>query len=137
MKKYEVKKESIEIPYKKRKEIKEGVVTTQDNRYPETIASFDTLEEAKKELAKYDSSIRELSGGAGKYYLVEEYYIEENEYDADNEWISGGDIWDFSKIKIELVEKPSYETLDTFNNMVDAEKAYNGYEGENEVYLSF
>ena len=30
---------------------------------------------------------------------VTEYYVEENEYDEDNEWISGGDIWEISEIK--------------------------------------
>ena len=137
MKKIELRKNSIEVSWKNRKTIKEGITTTQDDQYPEIVKSFDNLEDAKNELQKYKSNIRELSGGAGKYYLIEEYYIEENTYDKDGEWLEGGDIWEFSKIIIELVEKPSYDTLATFDNMEEAEEAYNDYEGENEVYLSF
>ena len=137
MKKFELRKNSIEVSWKNRKTIKEGITTTQDDQYPEIVKSFDNLEDAKNELQKYKSNIRELSGGAGKYYLIEEYYIEENTYDKDGEWLEGGDIWEFSKIIIELVEKPSYDTLATFDNMEEAEEAYNDYEGENEVYLSF
>lgn len=137
MKKFEIRKNSIEVSWKNRKEIKEGVTLTADDQYPEVVVSFDTLEEAKVELQKYKSSIRELSGGAGKYYLVEEYYIEENSYDEDGDWVEGGDVWEFSKIIIELVEKPSYETLATFDNMEDAEEASSNYDGDNEVYLSF
>ena len=137
MKKFELRKNSIEVSWKNRKTIKEGITTTQDDQYPEIVKSFDNLEDAKNELQKYKSNIRELSGGAGKYYLIEEYYIEENTYDKDGEWLEGGDILEFSKIIIELVEKPSYDTLATFDNMEEAEEAYNDYEGENEVYLSF
>ena len=137
MKKIELRKNSIEVSWKNRKTIKEGITTTQDDQYPEIVKSFDNLEDAKNELQKYKSNIRKLSGGAGKYYLIEEYYIEENTYDKDGEWLEGGDIWEFSKIIIELVEKPSYDTLATFDNMEEAEEAYNDYEGENEVYLSF
>ena len=137
MKKFELRKNSIEVSWKNRKTIKEGITTTQDDQYPEIVKSFDNLEDAKNELQKYKSNIRELSGGVGKYYLIEEYYIEENTYDKDGEWLEGGDIWEFSKIIIELVEKPSYDTLATFDNMEEAEEAYNDYEGENEVYLSF
>lgn len=139
MKKYEIRKSGIEIPWKNRMAIKEGITMTEDNNLEsELIASFDSVEDAKEELEKYRSSISKFSSHGMTYYLVEEYYVEENVYDEDGEWIEGGgDIWGFSKISIELVEKPSYETLKTFDNMKDAEDAYNSYEGENEVYLSF
>ncbi|MDD6667769.1 MAG: hypothetical protein PUE58_07450 [Lachnospiraceae bacterium] len=61
------------------------------------LKSFDTLEKAKTELENYVASISKESGSAGTYYLVTEYMIEENDYDEDGEWISGGDIWEFSK----------------------------------------
>ena len=137
MKRFEIRRNSIEVSWKNRKEIREGITLTTDDQYPEIVVSFDILDEAKAELQKYKSSIRELSGGAGKYYLVEEYYIEENSYNEDEEWVEGGDVWEFSKITIELVEKPSYETLATFDNMKDAEEAYDNYDGENEVFLSY
>lgn len=137
MKKYEIRKSSIEVSWKKRKEIKEGIILTSEERESEVVVSLDTLEEAKTKLQKYKSSIKELSGGAGTYYLVEEFFIEENSYDEDGEWVEGGDIWEFSKMTIELVEKPSYGTLATFDNMEDAENAKADYDGEHEVYLSF
>lgn len=138
MVKYELKKDSIEVKYKDRKEIKPGVVLTSDNQEPELIKAFDSKEEALEELRKYKSSITEHAYN-GTLYVVEEYYVEENTYDDEDEdeWISGGDIWEFSKMEIELVEKPSYNTLAVFDNMADAERAENDYEGENEVYLSF
>lgn len=137
MKKYEIRRNRIEVAWKNRKEIKEGISLTADSQEPEIVESFDTLEDAKASLQKYKSNIRELSGVAGKYYLVEEYYIEENSYDEDEEWVEGGNVLEFSKIAIELVERPSYKTLATFDNMKDAEEACGDYEGENEVYLSF
>lgn len=138
MVKYELKKDSIEVRYKDRKEIKPGIVLTSDNQEPELIKTFDNKEEALEELRKYKSSITEHTYN-GILYVVEEYYVEENTYDDEDEdeWLSGGDVCDFSKMEIELVEKPSYSTLAVFDNMADAERAENDYDGENEVYLSF
>ncbi|MBD5543745.1 MAG: hypothetical protein HDR01_05775 [Lachnospiraceae bacterium] len=135
--KYEIRKNTREISYKKRAEIKEGCTLEQDNQEPEIIKSFDNKGEALSELKQYKSDICKLSGGAGTYYAVTEYYVEENEYDEDGEWVSGGDVWEFSKMQIELVEKPSYETLGVYSDMESAESALNDYDGENEVYLSF
>ena len=58
---------------------------------PDVVKSFDTLEEAKKELEKYQTSIRELNN-AVPYYLIEEYMIEVNEYDENGNWTAGGDV---------------------------------------------
>lgn len=135
--KYEIRKNTREISYKKRAEIKEGCTLEQDNQEPEIIKIFDDKDEALNELKLYKSDICKLSGGAGSYYLITEYYVEENEYDEDGEWINGGDVWEFSKMQIELVEKPSYETLNVYTDMQSAETALNDYDGENEVYLSF
>lgn len=137
MKKIEIRKNSIEVSWEKRKTIKQGITLTSDDQFPEIVASFDNLEDAKNELLNYKSNIRELSGNYGKYYLVEEYYIEENIYDEDGELLEGEGIWEFSKINIELVEKPSYNTLAIFDNMEAAENACNNYQGDNDVYLSF
>lgn len=135
--KYEIRKNTREISYKKRAEIKEGCTLDQFDQEPEIIKTFDDKDEALIELKSYKSDIRKLSGGAGSYYLITEYYVEENEYDEDGEWVSGGDVWAFSEMKIELVEKPSYETLGVYADMESAENALNDYDGENEVYLSF
>lgn len=138
MVKYEVKKGSVEVMYKDRNEIKPGVVLTSDNQEPELIKAFDNKEDALEELQKYKSSIT-IHNYNGTLYLVEEYYVEENVYDDEDEeeWLSGGDVWEFSKMEIALVEKPSYDTLVVFDNMADAERAENEYDGYNEVYLSF
>lgn len=137
MKKYEVKKDSIEVSYKNRKQIKQGVVLSVNDSNPEVIFSCEELEDARRKLKDCKSSIVELSSGVGKYYLVEEFYIEENIYDEDGDWVESGDILEFSKISIELVEKPSYETIAIFDNMADAEDAKDNYDGDGEVYLSF
>lgn len=135
--KYEIRKNTREISYKKRAEIKEGCTLDQFDQDPEIIKSFDDKDKALSELKQYKSEIHKLSGGAETYYVVTEYYVEENEYGEDGEWVNGGDVWEFSKIQIELVEKPSYETLGVYSDMKSAESALNDYEGENEVHLSF
>ena len=91
MKKYEIVMKRAEIYYKERAKIKEGC--TMDCQEPETITSFETLEEAKEELKKYQTSIRELSNHGMMYFLIEEYMVVENEYDEDGEWMAGGDVW--------------------------------------------
>lgn len=102
--KYEIKKGYEEVSWKDRKKIMPGItVDTDGDKEPELIAEFDTLEEARKELKKYESSIWLLSGGAGAYYGIEEYYIEENEYEEDGEWVDGGSIWEFSKMDLSKI----------------------------------
>lgn len=135
MKKYELVKRSAEINWKERKTIAPGC--TMNDPEPEKIKEFESLEEAQKELKNYKSDIHKMSGNIGTLYEVTEYMIEENEYDEENEWISGGDVWDFSDMTIEVVEKPSYETILTCSNMEEAEEAVNNYEGDGEVYISF
>lgn len=135
MKKYELVKRSAEINWKERKSIAPGC--TMNDPKPEKIKEFESLEEAQKELKNYKSDIRKTSGNIGTLYEVTEYVIEENEYDDEGEWISGGDVWDFSDMTIEVVEKPSYETILTCSNMEEAEEAVNNYEGDGEVYISF
>lgn len=140
MVKYEIKKGIVEVAYKDRLEIKEGITIDYSNydQEPEIIGSFDSLEEAEKELSKYESCISPY----GHYYLVEEYYIEEVEYAYDEDFeeyrqeCSNG-THSFSNFKIELTEKPSYNVLGIYDNMEDAEDALNDYEGDEEVFLSF
>ena len=131
---FEVRKNSIEISYKNRMEITEGCTVNQDDKESEIIKQFDKKDDALIELQNYKTEIKELSGGSGKYYLVTEYYVEENTYDEDGEWESGGDVWEFSKIQIEVTEKPSYDTFGTYNNFKDAEKKLDGLD---DGFLSF
>ena len=132
MKKFEIVMRRAEISWKNRKSIKEGC--TMDYQEPETIKSFDTLEDAKEELKKYQTSIRELNNGM-TYFLIEEYMVEENEYDEDGEWTAGGDVWAITPMYIEINEKPSYETVATFDNYAEAEDYINKHAGERELYI--
>lgn len=137
MKKFEIKKNRVEVSWKNRRSIAEGIVLNSADQDPEVVRSYDTLEDAKKDLQNYKTKISELSGSAGTYYLVEEHYIEENTYDEDGELIEYGDVLEFSKMIIELVELPSYKVLATFNNMKDADDACNDYDGDFDVFVSF
>lgn len=132
MKKFEIVMRRAEISWKNRKSIKEGCTTEGE---PELIKSFDTPEEAKEELRKFQTSIRKLSNGSLSYFEIEEYMVEENDYDEDGEWESGGDIWEITKMHIEVNEKPSYETVATFDNYAEAENYINKYAGERELYI--
>lgn len=122
MERFELRKSTIEISYKDRFEIKEGCTADQDY---DVIQKFSTKEEALEELKDYKTEVQQLSNHGKKYFYITEFYVE-----------CEGDIWDYSKLEIELVEKPSYETIATFNSYEAAEKAYNEYAGENEVYIS-
>ena len=123
MKKYEIMKNSAEFNWKHRKEITTGC--TMDDVEPEKIAEFKKLEEAEEELKKYKTEISE-SGGM---FSVTEYMIRENEYDEDGEWISGGDVWDFSKMEIGVVDRETLELIGTATSYEEAEKMKMDYDG--------
>lgn len=137
MMKFELKECTREIKYKERFEIAAGCTANQDDCESKLIKSFDSKEDALEELKNYKTEINSFSSNTGTRYNVTEYFVEEAEYDEDGDWIAGGDIWGFSEMSIEVVEKPSYNTLAIFNNMKDAEEAADNYEGDDEVYLSF
>ncbi len=122
MERFELRKSTIEISYKDRFEIKEGCTTGEDC---DIVQKFSAEEEALKKLKEYRTEIQQLSNHGMEYFLITEFCIE-----------CEGDILKYSKMEIELVEKPSYETMATFNSYEAAEKAYNEYAGENEVYIS-
>ena len=117
MKKYDLVKRTAEIKYKDRKEIEEGCTAFDDS--PEYIKTFDTLEEAKKELAKRKTDVSKFSYHGMTFYKVEEYVIEENEFE----------------MKIEVVEIPSHETIAICSSLEEAEEAEDNYEGENETCI--
>lgn len=121
MKKYEVKENTIEVNYKNRKNIKAGVSLESENQEPITIASCETLEEAQEELKKLKTDIIENHYN-GTFYTVTEYYIEENEYDEDGDWVTGGDIYVFSEMNIEVVECETRKHLGTFHDFESALK---------------
>lgn len=102
MTKFEIIRNTVEISYKNRSEIKEGCTINQDNQEPELIKSFDVKEEALEALKDYKSEVIDLSGGAGTYYSVIEYYVEEHVYDEEGDLIDFGDIWEFSELKVDF-----------------------------------
>lgn len=136
VKRFKLMENTREISYKDRLEIKAGCALDQADQEPAAIKAFGSKAEALEVLKEYKTEIRELSGSAGSYYSVTEYYIQESELDDEGDLLSC-DIWGFSRIEIELVEKPSYSIIGTFGSYEEAEKAYNDYEGENEVYITF
>ena len=104
---------------------------------PETIKSFDTLEDAEKELSKYNTRIWKLSNSGGAYFAVSEYYIESNEYDSDGLFVDSDGVKKVSDMKIEVIEKSSYKTMFTCSAYEEAEKFISDYAGDNELFMSF
>lgn len=86
MKKYDL--QEFKSEFKKKSEIKRGCCIGVDPS-PELVQSFDSLEDAKKEIAKekYRPEIRKMSN----YWLVTEYFVEEYEVDEDGDFLSGSD----------------------------------------------
>ncbi len=93
-------KQTREVPYRDKKEIKQGCVLDQTWQEPEFIEKFDTKEEALKELKNYKSKIEQFKTFQ-TFYTVTEWYIEEVEYneemEAEGEYEAKGNILDFSE----------------------------------------
>ena len=135
MKKYEIIERMMEIRYKDRMDIEEGCTRFEPDQ--NLIKSFDSLEEAKEELKKYKTNISEFSAASMRYFEVTEYCVEENEYDEDGELESEGAVWEYSEMKIEVVESGTYDTLAVCNNYRDAEEKANQYEGDGNAMIMF
>lgn len=102
--KYELRKATAEIKLSHKNEIKAGCtlvyhVTESRDIESEVIATFGNIDDARKALEGYESTVSLDSSFASKFYMVTEYYIEENVYSEDGEWMHGGDVWDFSKMR--------------------------------------
>lgn len=115
-------KSNIEINYKNRMDIAEGCTLQDDD--PVIIKVFDSEEDALRKLQNYQTEVRELSGGAGKYFSVTEYHIENED----------GEVLEFSKMNIEVCKRQSYEAVGTYNNYKDAENALDELE---DGFISF
>ena len=129
--KYEIIKAQKEIAYKNRMSIKQGC--TLDDW--QTINSFGTFEDAK--IAFEGLKLKSGIWYNGNVYLVIEYAIQCNEYDADGDFIAGGDILEISEMKIDVVNSETFETMASFDNMIDAENFYNDNIDNTEMYLLF
>lgn len=137
MRKYEVLRKDVEIKFADRKNINCGCAVGALDVVPETIKSFDTLEDAEKELSKYNTRIWKLSNSGGAYFAVSEYYIESNEYDSDGLFVDSDGVKKVSDMKIEVIEKSSYKTMFTCSAYEEAEKFISDYAGDNELFMSF
>lgn len=136
--KYDLVKRTAEFNRKNRKEIKQGCTAFDPD--PEYMKTFDTLEEAKKALAKCETSINEFQYHGMTFYHVEEYVIEENEFEYDEDekklvQTSFIDTLETTSMEIEVVEKPSYETIGVYSSLEEAEEAANEYDGDGEPYI--
>jgi hypothetical protein len=137
MRKYEILRKDVEIKFADRKNINCGCAVGVLDVVPETIKSFDTLEDAEKELSKYNTRIWKLSNSGGAYFAVSEYYIESNEYDSDGLFVDSDGVKKVSDMKIEVIEKSSYKTVFTCSAYEEAEKFISDYAGDNELFMSF
>lgn len=137
MRKYEILRKDVEIKFADRKNINCGCAVGVLDVVPETIKSFDTLEDAEKELSKYNTRIWKLSNSGGAYFTVSEYYIESNEYDSDGLFLDSDGVKKVSDMKIEVIEKSSYKTVFTCSAYEEAEKFISDYSGDNELFMSF
>ena len=133
MKRYEIIKAQKEITYKNRKSIKQGC--TLDDCYMQTINSFGTFEDAK--IAFKGLKLKSDIWYNGNVYLVIEYALQCNEYNVNGDFIASGDILEISEMKIDVVNSETFETMASFNNMVDAENFYDDNIDDTEMYFSF
>lgn len=77
--------------------VKAGEALNKDENQ-KTLKTFDTLEEARAELAKYTAYIGSAKTYNGHYYIdATDYYIQEVEVDEDGNEIEYYSIWDFAK----------------------------------------
>ena len=103
---YKIYKADVQhnIKYKRDFEFYEGISYDVTEGYAdcdnELISSFSNKEEALKELDKYESYYQITDGYYYGYVVyIKEYYVEKQEVDEDEEFLEGGDICGFSKIK--------------------------------------
>lgn len=135
MTKYYMYKNTSEFKYRERYEIKEGCTVERDSDVEaELIETFDNKADALKTLGEYKSSVNKMKGNSSTYFNVIEYYVEKVDYDEDGEWLNG-DILEYSKMSINVVEKPSYDTLGTFDDYKTAEQYAEMYSGDGEAYI--
>lgn len=132
MRRYEIIKAQKEIAYKNRKSIKQGC--TLDDCGAQIVNSFASLKDAK---AAFKTLKSDIWWDNGNLYLITEYALQCNEYDADGIFITGGDILEISEMKIDVVNSETFETMASFDNMVDAENFYDNNIDDTEMYLSF
>ena len=131
---YRLLQNAKEIKYHDRYNIEAGcTVDTEGDNEPEVVKAFDNKEDALEALKEYAGSVAKIDGNS-IYFKVLEYFIEKEERDNEGEYLNS-DILEFSKMKIEVMEKPSYDVVATFDTYKDAEQYVDAYNGDNELYI--
>lgn len=103
MKKYLVIEEPIET--KTSDVISEAYEQGIQNGYFKIIAETESLEEARKVLAKNTIDVKKK----GKIYTAILYYLEEQEYNEIEEWETNLDSLEFAKIIVKENEENEYD----------------------------
>ena len=101
MNKYSVIRNTAE--FKNIKEVFEGctIKEVKEDVSSETIATFDTKEEAQAELAKQpQNEVEYMSGYVRGYYHVTEYLLEIYKADEDGEFLEGSNYETHGEFKI-------------------------------------
>lgn len=132
--KYKLIETNIEILRKNENLIKPFVTIDQnenDLNY-EVVKEYESEKEALNDLNNYESEIVELSSSVGKYYAIKEYIV----------MTEDDDILDFievSKMIINVVSKPGYETIKTFDNLKEAKEFSLEYSDKEDIetWISF
>lgn len=120
--KYDLMKSRVEVRNKNRLLIAPGCTYDFEGDIDsELIRQFDTKEDAIASLGECRTHIFK----SGTLYIVDEYYIQKNEYDEDGDLECTLDICEVSKMEIEVVSDIDLSTLNTFDNLNDAEEFYN------------
>lgn len=106
MKKFEIKTDSFQIPFGKGKESIHAMTAAEvfstyfgsvDND-PKSHGIYDSLDDARKAFKRFENYGSTYPEAGNVFWLLrgDLAWIEENEYDEDGEFISGGDVWEYS-----------------------------------------
>lgn len=130
---YDVVRVIAEIKEEDRFQIRPGCAMDAPEKVDSMIfMPFEVKEEALMELEAHPAEISK----EGDSYFVTEYFVQENEYDEEGRLCGGGDILDSSVMEIEVLDRKTNQTLETYDNWKAAESAMERLSGEREVYLA-
>ncbi len=97
---YEIKKSTVEIPFKERHSIKTGITTETDGG--EIMGSYTTYSLAVEVVAQLRSTYWYCP--YHKHYVITEFFIEECEYNGNAEYSDNSGIWRYSTGLEPLIE---------------------------------
>lgn len=102
---YEIIESSREFRFKDAKEISQGCTNDySDCHFKPLNERFENKQDALDFLSKLESEVIFREGFVMPYYDVKEFFIEENVYNDCDDWLSGGDILEYSKMNFNLEE---------------------------------